>query len=185
MKWIKKHKVLTVILAIVVLSVIGMALGGSGTPSTSNGNGSNNKASSNQKASQTIKVGQAARDGKFEFVVKGVECGKASVGTNQYLTKQAQGQFCLLNVTVKNIGNEPQSLFADNQYLFNAAGQKYSADDTATTYAAPEGKTWYAEINPGNSVEGAIVFDLPKDATPASAELHDSSISGGVKVELK
>ena len=81
---------------------------------------------------------------------------------------------------------EPQSLFSDNQYLFNASGQKYSADSTATTYAAPEDSdTWYSEINPGNSVEGAIVFDIPKDQTPTSAELHDSAFSDGIKVNLK
>jgi len=29
------------------------------------------------------------------------------------------------------------------------------------------------------------VFDLPKDKTPVTAELHDSAFSGGVKVNLQ
>lgn len=91
----------------------------------------------------------------------------------------------LFIVAVKNIGDEAQSLFSSNQYLYNGSGQKYSADDSATFTAAPQGSTWYNDINPGNSVEGSIVFDLPKDQIPVSAELHDSAFSGGVKVELK
>lgn len=116
---------------------------------------------------------------------QGVECGKASVGTNEYLTQKAQGQFCLLSLTVKNIGDEKQSLFSSNQKLFNAAGQEYSADDTATMYASSDTtSTWFNDINPGNSVSGVIVFDLPKDQTPVSALLHDSAFSSGVKVNL-
>lgn len=170
---------------IVVLVIIGIAFGDSGD-STSNNTGNSSKSeSSNDSQPTTAGIGQPARDGKFEFVVKNIKCGKTSVGTGEFLTKKAQGQFCLLNVTVKNIGDEPQSLFADNQYLFNASGQKYSADSTAMIYAAPENDTWYSEINPGNSVEGAIVFDIPKDQTPTLAELHDSAFSGGIEVNLK
>lgn len=181
--WFTRHKVLTVILAFVILGIIGAAAGGGNST-----NKASNKQSSTTKTDskpQVIKVGEAARDGKFEFVVKSVECGKASVGTNQYLTKTAQGQYCLLSVTVKNIGNEKQSLFSANQKLLDAANKEYSADDTATLYAAPQGSSWYSDINPGNSVEGSIVFDVPKDVTPTVAELHDSSLSGGVRVGLR
>ena len=72
-----------------------------------------------------------------------------------------------------------------NLKLFNAAGQEYSADDTATMYNSTDtASTWYNDINPGNSVSGVIVFDPPKDQTPVSAELHDSAFSNGVKVNL-
>lgn len=178
--WFARHKVLTVIIALVVLGVIVSAAGGS----KSNTSSSTSKSSSG-KAAETAKVGQAADDGKFEFTVSSVECGKTSVGTNQYLTKTAQGQYCLLNVSVKNVGDQAQSLLSSNQYLLNASGQKYSADDTATLYNAPNGTSWYNDINPGNSVNGAIVFDVPKDQTPTTAELHDSAFSGGVKVNLQ
>lgn len=182
MKWFKKHKILTVIGVIILLAIIGGAAGGGNK--SNNSSNSSSKSSAN-KAVQTAKIGQAANDGKFEFTVTSVDCGKASVGSNQYLTKTAQGQYCLLNVSVKNIGDQAQSLVSSNQYLLNASGQKYSADDTATLYNAPNGTSWYNDINPGNSVTGAIVFDIPKDQTPATAELHDSAFSGGVKVNLQ
>lgn len=187
--WASRHKLLTIVGVIAVIAIIASATGGgtSTDNSTNNGNQTNNSAQADtSNTSSTAKIGEPARDGKFEFTVQSVECGKTSVGTNEYLTKKAQGQFCLLKLTVKNIGDEKQSLFSSNQKLFNAAGQEYSADDTATMYASSDdASTWLNDINPGNSVSGVIVFDLPKDQTPIRAELHDSAFSGGVKVSLK
>ncbi|MGH7241486.1 MAG: DUF4352 domain-containing protein [Candidatus Saccharimonadales bacterium] len=137
------------------------------------------------KTATTAKLNETVRDGKFEFVVKSVACGTTSVG-GQYLNKTAQGQYCLATVSVKNIGNAQQYFSEDDQKLLNATGQQYSPDSTATLYNSPNNSdVFLAQINPGNSVEGVLVFDIPKDQTPVSAELHDSSLSGGVKVNLQ
>jgi hypothetical protein len=184
----KRHKILTVIGVIILLAIIGGAVGGgkkTNTSTSSNGDsGKPNTAKTENKAT-TAKLNEVARDGKFEFTVASVECGKPSVGTNQYLTKQAQGQFCLVNVTAKNIGSEAQTFDSSSQYLYDAAKSKFSADGTASLYANPQGSTFLNQINPGNSVSGILVFDVPKDKTPITAELHDSPFSGGVKVTLQ
>lgn len=187
--WFIRHKILTGILVLVVLGIIiNISGGGNSSKQTSNNQNQVSDTSKPQeeatKKTELAKIGVPVRDGKFEFTVKSVQCGKTSVGTNQYLTKAPQGQFCLLNLAVKSIGNEAQSLLSSNQYLLNASGQKYSADDTATMYNSPNNTTWYNDINPGNSVEGAIVFDVPKDVTPTIAQLHDSAFSNGVQVSL-
>ena len=41
------------------------------------------------------------------------------------------------------------------------------------------------QINPGNTVKGVLVYDMPKGAVPASIELHDSMFSGGATVSLR
>lgn len=184
MNWFKKHKILTVIGVIVLLAIIGGAAGGDKT-ATNSGDNKSETAKTESKPATTAKLNEVARDGKFEFTVTSVECGKTSAGTNQYLQKQAQGQFCFVNVTVKNIGNEAQTFDSSSQYLYDAANAKFSADGTASLYANPEGSTFLNQINPGNSVSGILVFDLPKDKTPVTAELHDSAFSGGVKVSLQ
>ncbi len=183
MKWFKKHKILTVFSVIILLFIIISSSSGGGNKSNSNSNSSSKSSAS--KVPLVAKIGEAANDGKFEFIVTSVDCGKVSVGSSEFLTKTAQGQYCLLNVSVKNIGDQAQSLVSSNQYLLNASEQKYSADSIATIYNAPNGTSWYNDINPGNSVTGAIVFDIPKDQTPVTAELHDSAFSGGVKVNLQ
>jgi len=181
--WFKRHKILTVVGIVIVLGVIAGAAGGgdSGTGTPTNSETSGNTTA----AATTAKVGEAARDGKFEFTVSSVKCGVPTVSDSSgYLSKSAQGQYCELNVAVKNIGDEPQMFDGSNQYLFNSSGQKYTYDSTATIYANPSNSTFLNNINPGNSASGIVIFDIPKDAVPATAELHDSAFSGGVKVQL-
>ncbi len=182
--WFDKHKILTGILGLIVLVMIGSASGNKNdnqnTPSTAN-----NAASSS--SSSMPKIGQPASDGKFTFVANKLTCGATTVGSNPYAQATAQGQFCDLSLTIKNTGTESQDLFDANQYLYSAAGNKYSADSSADIEAEPAGtsNTWLNNINPGNSVTGDIYFDVPKGTTPATAELHDSALSGGVKVSLQ
>jgi len=183
--WFAKHKILTVILAFIAIAVVASAAsGGSKSNSSSTGNGSG-VTKSDDKAAVVAKLNETAKDGKFEFVVKKVECGKTSIGTNQYLTKNAQGQFCLMTVSVKNIGDKAQGFFGSNQKLLNAQNQEYAADDAAGVYVDQNYSTLFSNINPGNSVEGVVVFDIPKDQTPVTAQLHDSAFSSGVKVNLQ
>lgn len=186
--WFMKHKVLTAILAVVLISVIGITAGGGSKSSTDNSTG-NSSSSSNtaqkEETAATPKIGVPVRDGKFEFTVKSLECGKSTVGDNQYLTQQAQGQYCLLSLNVKNIG-DAQQLFLDmDQKLLNAEGLEYKSDSVATLYNANNQNVFATQINPGNSVEGVLVFDIPKDQVPVTAELHDSSLSSGIKIDLK
>lgn len=172
-----------VVLLLCGLGVVLVALaGGDKTPTGSSSGG----------ASAAGKVGpvpagmnQAARDGKFEFVVTKVQCGVPSVG-DKILNKKAQGQYCLVTVKVTNIGDVAQQLAASNQYAFNNAAQpaRYDADAEAAIYLPDTGRALYETINPGNSVIGTLVFDIPTNAKLAKLELHDSAFSGGVAVTL-
>lgn len=129
------------------------------------------------------KIGQAARDGKFEFVVQKVDCGKTEVG-EQFLNKTAQGQFCLVSLSVKNVGDKQQLFDGSSQKAIGASGATYGHDGTAELYANKQNQTFLNQINPGNQVTGLLVFDIPKDATIKTLELHDSPFSGGVKVDV-
>jgi hypothetical protein len=128
-------------------------------------------------------VGSPVRDGKFEFTVTGVKCGVSKVG-GKYLNKSAQGQFCLVTMQVKNVGNEQRTFSADNQQGFGAGEVKYGADSVASMYANDDNESFLNEINPGNGITVDVVFDIPKDGRLQAVQLHDSVFSGGVKVAL-
>lgn len=184
--WFSRHKVLTVIGVIILIAIIASAAGGGKKNDNTTADSSKSSSSSSKAAATTAKLNEPARDGKFEFTVSSFKCGVASVSDSSgYLSKSAQGQYCELSVSVKNIGDQAQTFDGSSQYLFNASGQKYNYDGTATIYANPSDSTLLNTINPGNSATGTIVFDVPKDVTPTTAELHDSSFSGGVKVNLQ
>ena len=56
--------------------------------------------------------------------------------------------------------------------------------DTEAAIYLKDSNTLYEEINPGNSLKGTLLFDVPKGIKPAKLELHDSAFSGGVDVRL-
>lgn len=64
-------------------------------------------------------VGSEVRDGKFAFVVDKIDIGQSVVGRdgNQFMQKKAQGEWAVLSMTVTNIGDKPQTFFAENQKL--------------------------------------------------------------------
>jgi hypothetical protein len=101
------------------------------------------------------------------------------------LNKTAQGQFCLVTLKVANIGKEAQTFDGSNQKAYGADGAQFSADDTAGIYANDNDDAFLNDINPGNSVTGTVVFDIPKTAKLAKLELHDSAFSGGVTVAVQ
>lgn len=137
-----------------------------------------------EEAASLPGIGDAVKDGKFTFVVNSFDCGKRAVGSS-FMREKAQGQFCLMDVTVKNHGDEAQFLFSDNQLVFDAKGRQFSHDDQAAMSIEGNDSIWIEEINPGNSVQGTMVWDVPKNAKIVSAELHDSAFSGGVEISLK
>ena len=190
-----KRKWFLVLAVIVALSVIGSAINGGNTETAGTGSsaadapaaGASDAAPEAPAASEPERempgIGEPAADGKFSFVVQGVDCSLTEIG-NEYFGTKAQGQFCVVNLAVSNIGNEPQSFFGENAKLFNAQGQEYSADNQAAMYLE-DSASLYEEINPGNTLRSQLAFDVPTDVTPTTIELHDSNASVGVTVSLR
>jgi hypothetical protein len=127
-------------------------------------------------------AGSAVRDGKFEFRVLDMRrAAQAGDLSNQFEIVQAQGEFIILTLSVKNIGDEPQSYFGDNQQLIDSSGRQYSINSTADMWMN-SGST--GDINPGNQIQVTAAFDVPPGTVPTEIEVHDSMFSGGAKVRL-
>ena len=56
-----------------------------------------------------------------------MECGKPQIG-GQYLKKKAQGQFCVVSMTVRNIGTKSQMFSGTSQKAIDAQGRELEAD---------------------------------------------------------
>lgn len=164
-----------------LLGIVGVVFGSSdneGADSSSNAAADRNTS----EEADGSHIGKPRRDGKFEFVVTDITCGKTSVG-DQYLNKTSQGQYCFVAMKITNIGDEPRTFSGANQYAFNASGNKYTNDTEAEIYNKSS-NSFLENINPGNRVEGTIIFDIPKDQSITKLELHDSSLSGGIDVNV-
>lgn len=142
------------------------------------------KPAATKAAAKTPGIGTPVRDGKFQFTVTKIKSGVDEVG-GEYLNRQAQGQYVMVHVTVENIGDEARTFTSGSQVLFDTKGREYEADTAAGVYMEGDAKSFLEDINPGNSVKGVLVFDVPKSGfKPGKIELHDSAFSGGVEVAL-
>lgn len=194
--WFARHKVLTVIGAVVAVIIVGVAATGGGdddtaddraTSQTSAGAGTDDTTTQEPAAEEPKQpsgpgIGEEAADGEFTFVVTQVEPGVTRIG-NEYLSQEPQGQYVLVHVTVTNTGTEARYFDSSSQKAQDTEGRTHSADSSAGIYL-DDSNSFLNQINPGNQVAGVVVFDIPVNATLATVDLHDSAFSGGVTVRL-
>ncbi|MEU8055226.1 DUF4352 domain-containing protein [Microbispora bryophytorum] len=135
------------------------------------------------KKPQVPGLGDVVKDGKFAFKVTKVEKGLPQVGEG-FTVSKAQGQYVLIHLTVKNIGDEAQMFSDSAQKLIDAKGRTFDADSGAAALGLTDSNAFLNNINPGNAVNGILLFDVPKDIKLKAVELHDSIFSDGVTVSL-
>jgi hypothetical protein len=128
-------------------------------------------------------IGTEVQDGSLAFTVTDVETGVRVLG-DSFLRTEAQGMYVLVHVSVRNIGSESETFTGANQTLLDAQGREFTADSSAALINVPDSESFFTPINPGNTVEGVLVFDVPEGLSPAAIELHESVFSSGVLVTL-
>jgi hypothetical protein len=185
-----------VIAAVVVLVVVGVAAvvltrkTDVGDTTVTGGPADASAATTSQSATgveeptlenQAHSVGQPVRDGNFEFVVTGIDRGPV-VADPEFLElqKAAAGEYIFVNMKVTNVGTEQQTFFASFNTLSDGSTE-FASDDEAWIYL---GNTLADLLNPGDSIDTAVVFDVPVGTDPESIELHDGPFSEGVTVGL-
>ncbi|WP_230394675.1 DUF4352 domain-containing protein, partial [Plantactinospora alkalitolerans] len=134
-----------------------------------------------ERERRIVGLNQPIRDGDLEFRVRQLRCGLTEVG-DPLVSQFALGQFCVVDLAVRNLGAQPV-VFHDNlQIAYGPAGQRFGVDSTAGLVANAEQHAFLSEINPGNQVTGAIVYDIPPDSRIVRLRLHGSATSPGVQV---
>jgi hypothetical protein len=148
--------------------------------------GCGNLANVTSSTPSVAPAGSSVRDGKFEFTVDRVTRSKTannpSDPTNQYELTTAQGEFVIVSLAVRNIGNEQQTFFDINQKLIDSSGRSYGPSSQADSNL--DANIGMSDINPGNSVNAQVAFDVPVGTPITAIEVHDSLYSGGAKVAI-
>jgi hypothetical protein len=152
----------------------------SAAPTTSSNNGwGNSTETASQSPSATSGSGPQASDGGLTFAITGVENAPTVKYQDAPVEKQAQGEFLIVHMNVLNSGGAQGTFLATLQKL-KAGGTTYSIDDEATAYL---NGTW-ADLEPSNSADLAIAFDVPPGTSAESLEVHGAPMSTGVDVPL-
>lgn len=162
------------VVIIVLIVVIATVMGGDDTES-GDGGGSDTEAgggNSDEGGEEASGIGDTVESGAFAFTVTDVETGVEQVSDSSgVLTETPDGQFVIVSVTVENIGDQAGTFESSSQRLVDASDREHSTDVEAEITGDAE--SFLNQINPGNSVKGELIFDIPADAEPSHVELSD------------
>jgi hypothetical protein len=135
---------------------------------------------------QASQVDSTVKDGDFAFVVHDMTCGASAAAAvnpdGMGEAVPAGAQECLVTMSVTDDKGNAQTFFADNQYAYDAAGHKFSADSNGAIFM--NGSNDDTQVNPGITISAIVPFQIPQGDQIVRLELHDSAFSGGVAVHL-
>jgi hypothetical protein len=124
------------------------------------------------------------RDGTLLLSAGEQTCNMPQVGSDA-VPVDAVEQFCVVDITVTNVGHHAAVLSLAAQFGIATNGRRVPVSQVASVYAAtgPDYlSTWVQLIQPGDTVTGPIVFDLPIGVSLHRVELHGSPGSPGITV---
>ena len=185
------------IVAIVVIACFagGIALFSGGESTSSGDSGDDKSAAGNDDGEdkgnddpaaegepEAAAMGEEVTDGSFAFTVNEVEDGVAEVG-EEGIEERADGQYVIVDITVKNVGDEPAYFDETEHQLVDTQGKTYSSDDLAES-SVEENFELLDEINPGNEATGKAIFDVPEGTELDVIMLSGDALSDGVPVKL-
>lgn len=137
-----------------------------------------------ERGPRTVGLNQPARDGNLEFRVRQVDCGIGRIG-DPVVHQRATGQFCLVEVTVRNVGKRPTAFRESLQKAYGPGRQQFRADIGAGLLANADHQVFLDELNPGAEVTGTVVYDIPPDSRIVRLQLHSAHGSRGVSVRTE
>ncbi|MFI7597300.1 DUF4352 domain-containing protein [Actinoplanes sp. NPDC049681] len=126
---------------------------------------------------------EVVADGAFQFAVTGMRCGARRVGNDEFGQK-ARGEFCLVAVTVRNMGSRAGTLDGTSQTAYAANGEAFPSEAGAAMYVSRR-PSILERIDAGARVRGTLVFDVPHGTRLTSIVLRDSLRTRGVRIPLR
>lgn len=163
MGWFKKHKIMTVILAFILIAIIASAAGG-GSDTGNNSSGENNTASGEKtykfndradkqpKDVEVLPSESATVDG-VKMTLSGVEY-KTSI--SEYETAESGKTYVVADVALENTSNETKPYNTFDFRIQTAGGQVL--DGTFATVPSPLSS---GDMVSGGKASGKIVFEVP------------------------
>ncbi|MGY0235901.1 DUF4352 domain-containing protein [Longispora urticae] len=122
------------------------------------------------------------RDGDLEFTVTAMRCGLIRVEQ-----VEAAEEFCALRLSVRNTAGRSARFVESAQVGLGPEGKRYPANVAAgAAFAAQRGNAdvWNAELQPGQTRQGPLVFDVPRGTRLRGLEVHAYLGSTGATVAL-
>jgi len=152
----------------VVIAVIAVAANSSGGSKSTTSESTAPSTTKSEPAKQPEAKKELSNQGEVssvKFQVTGSSTAP-TYGKNQFMTAKASGIFKIVKLTVTN--NQKDAITMDGSLfkLIDDKGREFTASTEAQSAAMADNKEglFLKQINPGLSVSGEVVFDVPPDA---------------------
>lgn len=192
--WFSRHKILTVIGALIVLGVAYSFINGSGsdtaTPgattaakpaTTATAAGATTAAKPATTAAAAVaKIGTPVAVGDLTLTVTSVTDSKElkSVFGNK------KGNWKIVNVTIANNGKEQVTLNSSQFKLIEADGTEYGTDSDNIMYIDNDQNIFLAQLNPKLSLQGQTLFAVPPTVGELSLKFDAGLFGPSAKIAL-
>ncbi len=162
-----------VIVVIIVAGAIGSNGGNDDSAKDSKDSKSTTASSPKKEAAskKEYKIGDTVKVGDMQYKVVKTSTAK-KVGPSE-LPETANGTFLIIDLNVKNNGNE--AVTVDSSFFNLKLGTKtFKADDDASISANQkedgtiDNSFFMQDLNPGSEMSGRVVFDIPEDVANSS-----------------
>lgn len=152
-------------LIIVIFVLLGFAMSGSGdfqNSQNSNSDIGDGNSIPKENGISAYSLNEEITIGDFKYTLHGVK-SKTQVGESIMGVEEADGIFLIADVTVENIGNEPE-YFQDNIFIVDSQGREFEEDIDAKMYYGYDNLfSGMDKLQPGLPKRAEIIFDVPKD----------------------
>lgn len=132
-------------------------------------------------AARYPQIGTPVVDGDLEFTVAAMECAVPAVGEGSGV-QVARGQFCVVSLTVRNVGSDPH-VVSDSNMTGHAGNADYRPDGAADL--ALGDTLWLSVVPSGESAAGKVAFDLPVGVKLDRVTLRESAVSPGITIATR
>jgi len=142
---------------IVIIIIVKACSGGQPTPTPSP-----NSSTPQTSTPQEYNLNNEVKAGNISYVVSEVK-KSTKIGTNEFLQKTTENEYLSIKVKVTNNDKEARTIDTNLFKLKDAEGKEYSAMGEADIYVNTDNSFFLAQVNPGTSKSGYIVFEIPKN----------------------
>lgn len=184
--WFRKKRVTVPSAFILLFAMVMVATGGKDPRNfTLTASGLKSKIESVTKVTTaTATVGQSVRDDTLAFRVSSTPRLSETITNRRGTTQTAEGAFVMVRVDITNVGYDPRTLTATDQFLISDTGKRFMTSPAITSVQGAR-TIFRQKVNPGRTVNGVpLLFDVPAGTRIASIEFHGSPSSPGVNVKL-
>jgi hypothetical protein len=130
---------------------------------------------------QTATVGM---EESVRFQLLSGRCGYEVVVTSRATVPPENGQFCLVRLDVRNLGDIPRSFDPSCQYLIDTAGGRHEQRHDVLPLDEATAEFFEQELAPKTLARDiGLYYDVPLGIEAGAAEVHTSCESPGVLLD--